>query len=67
MRAAEDGYLKIVQALVENGAKLDAANAKGQTALSLAAKAQHKPVVDYLTEHSPKPPATAPATAPATR
>jgi ankyrin repeat protein len=51
MYAARDGHLNAVQALVENGAKLDAVSGDGSTALLLTTINGHFDVAKYLVEH----------------
>ena len=48
--AATDGYLPVVQALVNAGARLDIKDQKGLTALSAAASNRHTEVIRYLQE-----------------
>jgi ankyrin repeat protein len=51
-RAAEKGHERIVQLLLENGARPDFEDAPGQTPLSRAVDAGHTAVVELLNSYS---------------
>jgi ankyrin repeat protein len=51
MIAAQEGYVEIVQSLLENGANPDQADTDGITPLMLARKHNYKKIANLLIEH----------------